>query len=116
MKNSVSHVVTAVLTAAVAFAVSYVVSHSNVRVKISWGESSGWMKHKMGGRYYEHARKKKHGAQWRRHFGLAPFGFENAIVKLTLAKEQGLLSEDEYGKVRSILKSPVEDVSEEEDD
>ena len=41
---------------------------------------------------------------------------DTQLVKLTLAKEQGLFSEDEYGKVRSILKSPVEDVSEEEDD
>ncbi len=111
MKNSVSHIVTAVLTAAVAFTVSYVVSHSRVRVNISWGESSGWMKHKMGGKFYEHARKKKHGAKWHRHLGLGPFGVENAIVKLTVAKEQGLLSEDDYGKVRSILKSPMEDVS-----
>ena len=116
MKNSVSHIVTAVLTATAAFAVSYVVSHSNVRVRISWGESSGWMKHKMGRKFYEHAHKKKHGTKWPRHFGLGPFGVENAIVKLTVAKEQGFLSEDEYGKFRSILTSPIAGVSKEEDE
>ena len=136
MRKFVPYIITAVVAIAAALAVSYFVSHSNfashsnIVVSITNGEKRGWTKHYTGGRFLKRKLegvcvrggtgygkpKTYHGSKWPQFWGRGPEGVENALVKLTVAKEKGLLSEEEYEKVVSVLIGPMLGVEEVEVD
>ncbi len=117
MRKFVPYIIAAVLAAAVAFAVSYFVSHSNVMVSIADGEKREWTKHYYtGGRFLKGKHKTHHGSKWPPFWGRGPGRVEDALVKLTIAKEKGLLSEEEYDKVVSVLKGPMLGVEKEKNE
>ena len=123
MRKFVPYIIAAVLAAAVAFAVSYFVSHSNfashsnVMVSVADGEKREWTKHYCsGGRFLKGKHKTHHGSKWPPFWGRGPGRVEDALVKLTIAKEKGLLSEEEYDKVVSVLKGPMLGVEKEKNE
>ena len=120
MRKFVPYIITAVLATAVAFAVSYFVSHSNivsnVVVSIADGEEREWTKHYTGGRFLKGKPKIHHSSKWPQFWERGPEGVENALVKLMLAKEKGLLSEEEYEKVVSVLIGPMLGVEQEKNE
>jgi hypothetical protein len=122
MRKFVPYMITAVVAVAAALAVSYFVSHSkfmshsNIVVSIGDGEKRGWTKHYTGGGFLKRNPKTHHGSKWPQFWGRGPEGVENALVKLTVAKEKGLLSEEEYEKAVSVLIGPMLGVKEVEVD
>ena len=107
MRKFVPYIITAVVAFAVALAVSYFVSHSNIVVSIANGEKRGWTKHYNGAKFLKGNPKIHHGSKWPQFWMRGPGGIEDALVKLTVAKEKGLLSEEEYEKVVSVLIGPM---------
>mgnify|MGYP001194630887 CR=1 FL=1 len=111
MRKLLPYIITAVVAAAVAFAVSYFVSHSNIisRIVVSTqdGEKREWSKHYAGEKFLKGNHKTRLDSKWPQLWGQGPEGVENALVKLAIAKEKGLLSEEEYEKVVSILIGPM---------
>lgn len=111
MRKFVPYIITAVLAATVAFAVSYFVSHSNIVsntvASIADGEKREWPKHYTGGNFLKPSPKPHHSSKWPQFWGRGPQGVEHALLKLTVAKEKGLLSEKEYETVVSILIGPM---------
>ena len=110
-RKIVPYIVTAVVAAAVAFAVSYFVSHSNIvsRIVVSTegGHKREWSKHYAGGKFRKGNPKTHLDYKLPQFWGRGPEGVENALVKLAVAKEKGLLSEEEYEKVVSVLIGPM---------
>ena len=111
MRKLLPYIITAVVAGAVAFAVSYFVSHSNIisRIVVSTqdGEKREWSKHYAGEKFLKGNPKTRLDSKWPQLWGQGPEGVENALVKLAIAKEKGLLSEEEYEKVVSILIGPM---------
>ena len=111
MRRIVPYIITAVVAATVAFAVSYFVSHSNIvsRIVVSTedGEKWEWSKHYAGEKLLKGNPKTHPNSKWPQLWRQGPDGVENALVKLAVAKENGLLSEEEYEKVVSVLIGPM---------
>mgnify|MGYP001423785009 CR=1 FL=1 len=120
MRKLLPYIITAVVAGAVAFAVSYFVSHSNIisRIVVSTqdGEKREWSKHYAGEKFLKGNPKTRLDSKWPRLWGQGPEGVENALVKLAIAKEKGLLSEEEYEKVMSVLIGPMQGMDEVEVD
>ena len=116
MRKFVPYIITAVVAVAVALAVSLFVSNSNFVVSITNGEKRGWTKHYTGGNFLEGQPKTHHGSKRPQFWGRVPAGIETALLKLTVAKEKGLLSDEEYEKVISVLIGPMQGLDEVEVD
>ena len=116
MRKFVPYIITAVVAIAVSFAVSYFVSHSNIMVSVATGDGRQLSKQYTGNRLHDAKPKAHPYSESPKFWGRGTDGVEHALVKLAVAKEKGLLSEEEYEKVVSVLISPMQGVDEVEVD
>ena len=107
MRKFVPYIITAVVAAALAFAVSNFFSHSNILVSVADGEKAEWTKHYAGGRLPKGKMQSHHGSKWRELRAKELKRVDTAFLKLAVAKEKGLLTEEEYDKVVSVLIGPI---------
>ncbi len=107
MRKFAPYIICAVLAAAVAFTVGYFMSHSNIVLRIAHGEKREWTKHHTGGKFLKGNPRTYHGSKWSQSWSSDSKRVEDAIVKLTIAREKGLLSEEEYEKIVLLLIDPM---------
>ena len=116
MRKFVPYIITAVVAIAVSFAVSYFVSHSKIMVSVSTGDEQQLSKQYTGNKLHDGNPKTHPYSKPSKFRGRGTDGVEHALVKLTVAKEKGLLSEEEYEKAVSVLIGPMLGVKEVEVD
>jgi len=101
MRKFVPYIITAVVAIAVSLAASYFMSHSKIVVSIATGDAQQLTKQYTGSKLHDGNPKAHLYSKSPQLWG--PDGVEDALVKLAIAKEKGLLSQREYEKVVSIL-------------
>jgi hypothetical protein len=110
MKKFIPYIITAVVAIAVSFAINYFVSHSKIVVSIATSDRPQLSKQYTGNRLHDAKPKAHPYSESPKFWGRGTDGIERALVKLAVAKEKGLLSQEEYEKVVSVLIRPMQDV------
>ena len=102
------YIIAALVAGVVAFAVSYFVSHSEIIISISDGDKRKWAKQYTGESVFKDGLRENHGSDLDKFEKLGSDGFDSALIKLTVAREKGFLTEEEYEKVVSIIVDPIQ--------
>ena len=108
MRKYRPYIIAGLVAGVVAFAVSYFVSHSEITIAISNGDTRKWVKQYVGENKLKDSLRENYESGVGKFQKLGSDGFDSALIKLTVAKEKGFLTEEEYEKVVSIIVDPMQ--------
>ena len=107
MRKFRPYIVIGLVAGIVIFAVCYFVSRSEIAITIANGDKRKWVKQYVGENILKDDLRQNHESDVGKFQKIGSNGLDSALIKLTVAKEKGFLTEEEYEKVVSIIVDPM---------